>query len=96
MEAAQQESGPVGMALGNLSGANTPMRQKTWDECTPEQRMEMMREEVRYLRRSVTGLEGSIRKLKAHQHAQDGSLMVPMKNRDDDDRPRGYFYDPLK
>lgn len=94
MEAAEQASGAIAGAM--LSNMSQPMRQKTWDECTPEQRMEMMREEVRYLRRMVTDLQGAVRKLTAHQHAQDGAIMVPMKNRDDDDAPRGYFYDPLK
>ena len=34
--------------------------------------------------------------MKNHLHATDGTLMVPLRNRDDEDRPRGYLYDPLK
>ena len=91
---AQSESGGMsGSALGALSKA---MRDKTWDEMDDAQRMEKMREEVRYLRRLVTDQSGIIRKLTRHQHAQDGAIMAPLNNRDDEDRPRGYFYDPLK
>lgn len=93
MESAEQVGQAVGALMGSLS--NTPCRAKTWDECTPEQRMEMMRDEVRYLRRTVTDLERMVSKLKLHQHAQDGEIMVPMK-RHNDDRPLGYVYDPLK
>ncbi len=91
--AAQEATGSIAGALGNK---NVPCRQKTWDEMDAAQRMETMREEVRYLRRMVTDLQAAARKVKHHQHAQDGSLLVPFKNRDDDDHPRGYFYDPLK
>lgn len=97
MEAAEQ----AGQAIGSIAGAANmnlagPCRVKTWDERTPDERMEMMREEVRYLCRQLTDLQKSARKMKFHQHAQDGSLMVPLSNRDDEDGPRGYFYDPLK
>ena len=96
MEAAAQEQSSSGALAGALGNLNVPMRAKTWDESTPEQRMEMMREEVRYLRRMVTDLQRDARKMSAHHHAQDGSLMVPLRDRNDEDRPRGYFYDPLK
>ena len=93
-ETTNQASGAhVGSLIGDIKQA---MREKTWDEIDNAQRMEKMREELRYLRRMVTDLQSTVRKFKAHQHAQDGSIMVPLNNRDDDDRPRGYFYDPLK
>ena len=92
-------------ASGNLSGAgvagaalgqfNKALGVPTWDGSTPEQRMEMMREEVRYLRRTVTIMEKEIGRLNRHQHAQDGALMVPLKHREGE-RPYGYHYDPLK
>ena len=96
------EQAAVGSAAGNLSGGgvagalNKALSVPTWDGSTPEQRMEMMRDEVRYLRRMVTDAQVTIRNLIRHRHAQDGSIMVPLANRDDEDRPRGYFYDPLK
>lgn len=90
---AEQSSNLSGAVAGSLMKA---CREKTWDEMDTEQRMEKMREEVRYLRRTVTTLEKTIAKFKNHQHAQDGSPLVPMQNRDYDDRPPGYFYDPLK
>lgn len=90
----------IGSAAGSLMGGQTggriPRREKTWDEMEFAQRMEKMREEVRYLRRCVTSMELSINSLKKHQHAQDGSLTIPLKSLENEDRPRGYFYDPLK
>jgi len=92
-DAQQQSAGSIAGALaGNLAG---PCRIKTWDESTPDERMEMMREEVRYLRRAVTIMEKEIGRLNKHQHAQDGALMVPLKHREGE-RPYGYHYDPLK
>ncbi len=91
--AAEQGAGIAGAALAQF---NKPCSVPTWDESTPERRMEMMREEVRYLRRMVTDLQATVRKLGKHQHSQDGSIVVPLRDRDDDDRPRRYFYDPLK
>ena len=94
MEAAQEQSG--GAVAGALGNFNKALSVPTWADSTPEQRMEMMREEVRYMRRMVTDLQSTVRKLTRHQHAQDGAIMAPLNNRDDEDRPRGYFYDPLK
>ena len=91
-EAAQGQGSVAGALAKNVGG---PCRQKTWEEMSLEEAVERMREEVRYLRREVTDLKKGLGKLKFHQHAQDGSLLVPFKNRDDDDHPRGYFYDPL-
>ncbi len=98
MEAAEQQgnlsgAGVAGSALGQFSN---PVSVPRWADSTPEQRMEMMREEVRYLRRMVTDLQRTVRKLQNHQHALDGSIVVPMRDRDEEDRPRNYFYDPLK
>lgn len=94
MKAAQEATGSIaGSLAGNMAG---PVRQKTWEEMSLEEGVEAMREEVRWLRRIVTDLETAARKVKNHQHAQDGSVLVPMLDRHDDDRPRGYFYDPLK
>ena len=96
MEAEQANVAPVGSIAGSLSGGafNQAMRKKFWDEMNDAQRMEKMREEVRYLRRLYTDLQRTVNKLKLHQHAQDGSIFVPLK-RNDEDGPRGYFFDPL-
>ena len=97
MEAAAQEQSAVGTLAGAFAGNIAgPVRVKTWDESTPEQRMEMMREEVRWLRRIVTDLERVARKMSSHEHTPHGGLVVPLRDRNDEDRPRGYFYDPLK
>jgi hypothetical protein len=91
------EAGEANQASDELARAELakPMRNKTWDEMTPDQRMEAMREEVRYLRRTITVMEKEIGRLNKHQHSQDGSLMVPLKHREGE-RPYGYHYDPLK
>ena len=94
MEAAQEQSG--GAVAGALGNFNKALSVPTWADSTPEQRMEMMREEVRYLRRTVTDLERAARKMSAHEHTPHGGLVVPLRDRNDEDRPRGYFYDPLK
>ncbi len=73
MEAAEQGANMASGALGQFKPCSVP----TWADSTPEQRMEMMREEVRYLRRMVTDLQGTVRKLSRHQHSQDGSIVVP-------------------
>lgn len=100
MEAAAQEQTAANLASGAVAGQlgtfDKACRVKTWDECTPEQRMDMLRQEARYLRRTVEDLQRTLRKLQAHQHGQDGKIMVPLNDRNDEDRPRGYFYDPLK
>ena len=94
----QATGAPVGSIAGSLSGGalNQAVREKFWEEMDDAQRMAKMREEVRYLRRLVTNMESTINSLRRHQHAQDGALMIPLKRIENEDRPRGYFYDPLK
>lgn len=92
-QSAQKQSSGVAYSLGS---SNKAFSVPTWDGSTPEQRMELMREEVRCLRRRFTELTRAVRRFKAHQHSQDGSILVPFRNSDDEDSPPGYFYDPLK
>lgn len=97
MEAAAEQSSQGGNIAGSslLEAYKNPMREKTWDECDPARRMEMMREEVRYLRRIIKGMQDTLGRLKFHQHTQTGELMVPLRHREEDG-PAGYVYDPLK
>ena len=92
----QPEAGMLNVTGASGSGLLQARREKTWDESDNEQRMQKMRDEVRYLRREITAMQSDMRKLKAHQHSLDGSLLVPIKTCDVDERPRGYVYDPLK
>lgn len=67
---------------GALAGSlNQPMREKTWDECSQDEKMEMLR---RYLRITmdqlchVSQIAGAARDMaQEHQHAQSGQAMLP-------------------
>ena len=100
----ESNAGQEAVSRGAMEGANAlskfsgPCRVKTWDEMDAVQRVELLRETCRDLQRIVDTQRKLLSQMRAHQHAADGEILVNLriKDRDYDDRPPGYYYDPLK
>lgn len=76
------------MATGNISGAagsnmageaiTQAVRERYWEEATPEDKIERLRDEVARLCIMVSQQAEILLKLGTHNHAPDGKLMVLM------------------
>jgi hypothetical protein len=57
------------------------LRNKKWDECSSEEKVEKLRAEMRelnYLSTNVTNLRMQVEALEEHAHA-DGKVVIPVK-----------------
>lgn len=62
------------MIAGNMK--DVPMREKTWDERSSDERLELLRREVRSLTAIVDQLLRTTQVLESHQHAASGEILV--------------------
>lgn len=53
-------------------------RMKTWDECTPDERIERLREQLRTKEMAIGELRQQIDLLMRHQHGAHGELLQPL------------------
>jgi len=53
-------------------------REKYWDECTPEEKIGRLKEEVLRLMRQLDEWEKVQVKLLSHSHTEHGSLVAPL------------------
>lgn len=53
---------------------------RKWSEHTIDEKVEILKEEIFYLRNLISRLDGLLDKLQRHSH-QDGQIVVPMANR---------------
>lgn len=64
-----------------IEGANKATlanREKYWEERTPEEKIEVLRNELAVACRFIQTQQQTIAKLTNHQHAADGCIVVPM------------------
>lgn len=77
-----------------LNHRYTEQRMKTWDERTPDERIEVLREALRSKDMAIQDLRQQIDLLMQHRHAKDGQVVAPLYGRGAMCAPGGY-YDPL-
>lgn len=51
---------------------------KTWDECTPDERIERLRQLLGAQAREISNLHEQINLLMRHQHGAHGELLQPL------------------
>ena len=68
------------------------VREKEWGELADEEKIERLHQQVRALLFSCEFLERQARKMRNHQHSQDGQLLVPI---DDDEYPDDFPFRDL-
>lgn len=64
-------------AVGSVAAEKLASREKHWEECSPEQQIDRLRDEVARLCGTVTELYGVVLKLSGHIHGNDGKIAVP-------------------
>ena len=67
---------PNSAALGGLANLT-----KKWDECSVEEKLEKIRNELRELRYGIgriNQVEETIRELQNHEHSESGKMLVPL------------------
>lgn len=57
-----------------------PMRDKYWEELSPEQKMDRMREVILYLSRDNIAMSAMLVELTRHTHGANGALLTPIKD----------------
>lgn len=60
-----------------------PMRQKYWSELDGQEKVERMREQVKYLQEDIRRLSVLVDKLRGHSHHENGQLLISLE----DNRP---------
>ena len=58
-------------------------REKYWNECDSETKIERLRQEIKGLQREVSMLMRVTRLLQSHSHTPDGSTVVPIREKDE-------------
>lgn len=53
-------------------------RRKTWDECSPDEKLERLRECVRSKDMAIAELREQVARLMHHSHSQNGELLGPL------------------
>ena len=64
-----------GAAMGATKAAS---REQYWEECAIEQKLERLRDVVARVCRETVLLSASVQRLAAHQHADNGGLLIPL------------------
>lgn len=54
-------------------------RDKYWEECSPEQQIDRLRDTVARLCRDVTTLAVNLQQVIAHRHGANGELLTPFR-----------------
>ena len=94
----------AGAAIGGLSSgfeeaAKRASREKTWDECTPEERTERLRQQVRGTIRVQSDIINNLREristLERHQHSHTGEVLVSVNSGRNVGMDAGRSVDPL-
>jgi len=57
---------------------NGPCREKYWDECTADERIERLCREAKSLHELLTAQAGMIAELRCHEHAPNGVACIPL------------------
>lgn len=74
----------------------TIAREKTWDEKTDAERIEVLRRELRHSNALLSAIHKEFRKFSKHSHMADGSIAIPYRGDSaGEDGPAGYRYDPF-
>lgn len=96
----QQQENPVpkemAEAMAQLKGLASARRQKTWDELTPDEKIEQLRNVLRSKELAIATLQDQVNALSQHRHdTQTGQLMAPLYLNGGPMQLGGRGYDPL-
>lgn len=74
---------PMGLVGGiTNTGTATFTGPKAWDECSTEQKLERLRQEVEGWRRQCAYLRDRVMALESHRHGADGAIMITLEQAD--------------
>jgi hypothetical protein len=68
-------------------------RERYWEEAEPADKIERLRDELARACKVITELSGLVVKLGAHQHGENGALLVPMLAEDRGNRVGLFAHD---
>lgn len=55
-----------------------PCREKTWKEKTPEERVEVLAQELAIAHEAIDRLAEQIQRMNAHSHSPTGEILIPL------------------
>lgn len=82
-------------ASGRYASLGNPVRAKTWDELTPDERIERLRDALRSKDFAIQELQRQLYALSVHRHGDNGELFVPFHSSLGVASCGPYTHDPL-
>lgn len=81
----------------NMAGLAKVAREKTWNEKTDSERIDLLRHELRATNALLQAVHKEFQKLAHHAHATDGEIVIPYHGGNSVIGGQvGYRYDPLE
>lgn len=65
-------------SLGAVSAGPRIERRKPWDELTPDERIERLRDALRSKEMAIQDLQNQLGRLMSHTHGRNGELLGPL------------------
>ena len=65
-------------SIDAVEGLKRAIRRSKWSEAGVEDKTEILKQEIIYLRNSVSSLSAVLKKMEMHSHSTTGEILVPM------------------
>lgn len=80
MAADQQDACSVGVTGASKYPEQLPQRERNWDERDTDQKLQLLRREMRFLIDRNADLERRVRELERHDHNAFGQIVTPLRD----------------